>query len=237
MAHHTQLTIPQKYQIQVLHQTRIAQKDIARQVGVSPATISRELARNRLTSPNQAYQAEYAQQQAHQQRTRRTPYKLKGPLLERVKTDFRQDLLNAGKGNGEHGYGIPIPAPLKNGQSHSLSIRVSGTGFVLSNSPRTITCSPSGGRLAAPDEAVAGLVVYPNPTTDQVTLAFFLDERETAQVTIVDVLGRAVYTNRVVGEGKTHREPVSLRGQDAGTFIVRVASGKRKLSGKVILMR
>jgi len=89
MAHHTQLTILQRYQIQALHQTRIAQKDIASQVGVSPATISRELARNRLTSPNQVYQAEYAQQQAHQ-RTRRTPYKLKGPLLERVKADLRQ---------------------------------------------------------------------------------------------------------------------------------------------------
>ncbi|MBC7569956.1 MAG: IS30 family transposase [Spirosoma sp.] len=58
-------------------------------MGVSPATISRELAHNRLTPPNQPQQAEYAQQQAHQ-RTKRTPYKLKGPLLERVKTDLRQ---------------------------------------------------------------------------------------------------------------------------------------------------
>ena len=89
MAHHTQLTMLQRYQIQALHQTTTTQKDIASQVGVSPATISRELARNRLTSPNQVYQAEYAQQQAHQ-RTRRTPYKHKGPLLERVKADLRQ---------------------------------------------------------------------------------------------------------------------------------------------------
>jgi len=39
------------------------------------------------------------------------------------------------------------------------------------------------------------------------------------------------------GESKTHHEPVSLRGQDADTFIVRVATGKRKLSGKIVLTR
>ncbi len=38
-------------------------------------------------------------------------------------------------------------------------------------------------------------------------------------------------------EGKTRQEPVSLRGQDAGTFIVRVATEKRKLSGKILLTR
>ena len=107
---------------------------------------------------------------------------------------------------------------------------------IFRHSPH-ITCSSGGGRLAASEETITGLVVYPNPTTDQVTLAFFLEERETAEITIVDVLGRVVYTNRVVGEGKTHQEPVSLRGQDAGTFIVRVATGKRKLSGKIVLTR
>ena len=89
MVHHAQLTMLQRYQIQALHQTQSTQKDIASQVGVSPATISRELARNGPTDSGQSYQAEYAQKQADE-RTRRTPYKLKGPLLERVKADLRQ---------------------------------------------------------------------------------------------------------------------------------------------------
>lgn len=89
MAHHTQLTMLQRYQIQALHQTKIAQKDIASQVGVSPATISRELSRNRPLDSTQPYQAEHAQKQTYQ-RKKRTPYKLKGPLLVRVKADLRQ---------------------------------------------------------------------------------------------------------------------------------------------------
>jgi IS30 family transposase len=89
MAHHAQLTISQRYQIQTLRQTRITQKAIASQLGVSPATISRELARNRPLDSTQGYQAQDAQQQACQRR-KRTPYKLKGPLLDRVKADLRQ---------------------------------------------------------------------------------------------------------------------------------------------------
>lgn len=89
MAHHTQLTMLQRYQIQALHLTKITQKDIASQVGVSSATISRELSRNRPLDATQPYQAEQAQKQTYQ-RKKRTPYKLKGPLLERIKADLRQ---------------------------------------------------------------------------------------------------------------------------------------------------
>jgi hypothetical protein len=60
-----------------------------------------------------------------------------------------------------------------------LSIRVTGTTYLLNNSPRTISCS-SGVRLAAAEETITGLAVYPNLTTDQVTLVFFLDQQETA---------------------------------------------------------
>lgn len=84
---------------------------------------------------------------------------------------------------------------------------------------------------------VKGLVVYPNPTTDQVTLTFYLDEGEAAQLTVVDIVGRTVYSARVVGEGKTTHHPISMRGQDAGTYVGRVVSGKRTLTGKVVLSR
>ncbi len=54
--------------------------------------------------------------------------------------DFRQDLLNAGKGNGVHGFVWPVPQSLKNGVAHSITIKYSGTETKLSNSPRSITC-------------------------------------------------------------------------------------------------
>ena len=59
---------------------------------------------------------------------------------------FRQDLLNAGKGNGVHGFSFTVPQSLKNGQIQSIRIRVTGSNVELFNSPRSITCgTPSGG--------------------------------------------------------------------------------------------
>ena len=54
---------------------------------------------------------------------------------------YRADLANAGKGNGSHGFSIATPSGLKNGQAHSISVRIAGTSQALSYSPRTIACA------------------------------------------------------------------------------------------------
>ncbi|WP_171062919.1 putative Ig domain-containing protein [Larkinella sp. C7] len=57
--------------------------------------------------------------------------------------EFRQDLLNAGKGNGRHAFFWPIPDALKDGLPHSLSARVTGNNFVLKDSPKVLICEPN----------------------------------------------------------------------------------------------
>ncbi|WP_229317793.1 putative Ig domain-containing protein, partial [Larkinella sp. C7] len=66
---------------------------------------------------------------------------------------FRQDLLNAGKGNGKHAFSFPIPANLKDGQPHLLTARVSGSSFMLKNPPKALTCQGSGGPINQPPVA------------------------------------------------------------------------------------
>ncbi|WP_229310624.1 putative Ig domain-containing protein [Larkinella arboricola] len=53
---------------------------------------------------------------------------------------FRQDLLSAGKGNGQHAFYFSIPASLKDGKTHSLSARVAGGTFLLKGGAKTIVC-------------------------------------------------------------------------------------------------
>jgi hypothetical protein len=55
---------------------------------------------------------------------------------------FRQDLANAGIGNGVHGFAFATPASLKNGQPHSIRVKFSGFSTDVQNTPKTITCSP-----------------------------------------------------------------------------------------------
>lgn len=52
---------------------------------------------------------------------------------------FRQDLLDNNKGNGRHAFDIPTPASLKDGQPHSIWVKVSGANHNLSNSPMAIS--------------------------------------------------------------------------------------------------
>jgi hypothetical protein len=54
---------------------------------------------------------------------------------------FRQDLLNAGVGNGFHGFSFSTPSFLKDGHAHTIRVRFPGTLIDLSNSPRSINCS------------------------------------------------------------------------------------------------
>jgi reprolysin-like metallo-peptidase family M12B len=53
----------------------------------------------------------------------------------------REDLVNAGIGNGFHGFSFTVPQSLKDGQTHTIRARFAGTVTELINSPRTINCS------------------------------------------------------------------------------------------------
>ena len=64
-------------------------------------------------------------------------------LLTFSASQFRQDLADAGYGNGRHAFRIPTPARFRDGQSHVLYLRVTGTKRELANTPKMILCPES----------------------------------------------------------------------------------------------
>jgi len=55
---------------------------------------------------------------------------------------YRQDLVNAGIGNGRHGFTFTLPASLRNGHTHWVAIMYSGLSEQISISPRSLNCAP-----------------------------------------------------------------------------------------------
>src|SRR5437867_699139 len=55
---------------------------------------------------------------------------------------FRQDLANAGIGNGYHGFSLPVPAYLKDNRTHVALGYISGTNIQLNNGNDSWYCSP-----------------------------------------------------------------------------------------------
>ena len=60
-------------------------------------------------------------------------------LLAAVTADgFRLDLKNAGKGDGKHAFNFALPQSLRDGQSHTISIKYAGSTMELPGSPKTL---------------------------------------------------------------------------------------------------
>src|SRR5437870_224894 len=53
---------------------------------------------------------------------------------------YREDLLNA-LGSPNHGFSFNTPASLRNGTSHTINVKFSGTNTLLSNTARMIQCT------------------------------------------------------------------------------------------------
>jgi RHS repeat-associated protein len=56
--------------------------------------------------------------------------------------------------NGLHGFSYTVPASLKNGQPHSITVKFAGTGTNLAGTPRSITCSTCSVPVAPPPSSL-----------------------------------------------------------------------------------
>jgi len=54
--------------------------------------------------------------------------------------EFREDLVDAGYGNGRHGFRIPMPEVFKDGRSHLMHLRIAREKRDLADTTRTIVC-------------------------------------------------------------------------------------------------
>mgnify|MGYP003576857285 CR=1 FL=1 len=62
-------------------------------------------------------------------------------LLVTVTADlFRQDLLDARKGNGAHAFNYAIPARLRDGKPHTIRTKIAGTDVDLVYTLKQLTC-------------------------------------------------------------------------------------------------
>ncbi|GAB3936220.1 CotH kinase family protein [Larkinella terrae] len=158
-----------------------------------------------------------------------------GSSIGTAKADiFRQDLKDAGKGNGSHVYTFPTPASVKTGTTYQISAKVQNSNYVLSWSPKTLNC-PVGSRLNGEDDAenASGLTVWPNPSNGTFEIHYDLKDGKSGELSIIDASGRDWYRKSVGGEGP-QRQRVSLAGAD-GIFLIQLRQGKTVQNKKIVI--
>jgi hypothetical protein len=75
---------------------------------------------------------------------------------------FRQDLLNAGIGNGYHGFEYTLPSDWKDGQPHSIQVKIANTQTGLGWTPRWITCGGSHAPYSGNPASIPGTIQAEN---------------------------------------------------------------------------
>lgn len=99
-----------------------------------------------------------------------------------------------------------------------------------------VTLPRQGGTSAEPvAEAGVRLDVFPNPTTDRLTVTYEVPTPTEVRIEVVDVLGRVVRT--VVDEAASGRTTLPTDGLGAGTYVVRLTAGAAHLTQPVTVVR
>src|SRR6266498_5014790 len=150
-----------------------------------------------------------------------------GTLLATVTADtFRQDLLNVRIGNGQHGFVYTPPASLKDGRTHVIRVRISGTDVDLKNTPKSIAPSnPSeryrGSHEGATGERISGWVWDSTRPNEPVDVDIY--DGDTLLATVTADTFRQDLLNGRIGNGQhgfVYTPPASLK--DGRTHTIRV---------------
>jgi hypothetical protein len=150
---------------------------------------------------------------------------------------YRQDIKDAGKGNGKHVYNFPTPYSLKNNLPHVITAKVLNSSYTLKWAPKTLIC-PGGTRLVA--ESAEGpkkwnVVVLGNPVTGEEFDAEIQDaENQSVRFLLTDLNGRTVAENWL--EVNQARQQIRLKftNQPAGLYLLRVAGGYQVQTLKIV---
>ncbi|GAB3936180.1 hypothetical protein GCM10028804_56200 [Larkinella terrae] len=146
---------------------------------------------------------------------------------------FRQDLKDAGKGNGAHAYSFEVPNGLKDGQTRAMYGRVLGSTYVLKDSGKPLTCnSPT--RLSAETGPELQVTVLGNPVSDQLRVEIRGVEGRLVRLQLTDASGRLITLRQIEAAKAVEQQTVSVQGNPSGLLLLRVESGQKQVTLKVL---
>ncbi|WP_031529586.1 T9SS type A sorting domain-containing protein, partial [Dyadobacter crusticola] len=158
---------------------------------------------------------------------------------------YREDIKNKGYGTGNYGFNLSTPSVLKDGVTHSISLRVKGTNYIIPGSPRVITCASSA-RIATPEIAPfmpveepedIEITVAPNPTSGKITAEYSLDKDVKANLSIVSSTGRVVWQKTEIGTGSKASESIDLSRYADGIYIFTLKTSAKTESKRIVLTK
>ncbi|RRB07837.1 YVTN family beta-propeller repeat protein [Larkinella rosea] len=143
---------------------------------------------------------------------------------------YRQDLKDAGKGNGSHAYNFSPPGSVTSGAL--IRARVLGSTYELKGGAKAYQCAPA--RLSAETGSELRVTVLGNPVFDQVEVEIRGAEGQPLRLQLTDASGRLVGQRQLESAKAIERQHLSVQGKPAGLLLLRVTSGLKTVTVKVL---
>jgi hypothetical protein len=149
--------------------------------------------------------------------------------------NFRQDLKDAGKGNGNHGYIFTTPSKVKDNINHQISAKVQNSTYTLKGSPIALKCAVPSGRVpdTLTDQKFEVLVIG-NPVSHQVQVEVRGAEGQPLRLQLTDASGRLVSQHQIEAAKAVEHQTLSVNQQPVGLLLLRVSSGLNSVTLKVV---
>ncbi|RRB04617.1 PQQ-dependent sugar dehydrogenase [Larkinella rosea] len=148
--------------------------------------------------------------------------------------NFRQDLKDAKKGNGEHGYIFSTPSVVKDNLSHQISAKVKNSVYTL-KSPMSLRCAPSARLVAPTAEGSLEVVVRGNPVTgDAVEVEIRGAEGQTLLLQLSDLYGRPISERSIERAHPVERQTLPVTGHPAGLLLLRVSTASQVKTVQIV---
>jgi hypothetical protein len=147
---------------------------------------------------------------------------------------YRDDLKSAGKGNGAHGYSFTVPQGLNDGNQRIMYGRVLGSTYTLKDSGKPLICfSPT--RLSAESRSSLQVMVLGNPVLGHVIEVEIRGaEGQPLRLQLIDASGRLVSQRQIEAAQAVERQTLSVPQQPTGLLVLRVSSGLKSVTLKVV---
>ncbi|GAB3326911.1 hypothetical protein GCM10027299_26670 [Larkinella ripae] len=146
---------------------------------------------------------------------------------------YREDLKNAGKGNGVHAYSFSTPAGLKDGQTRLLYGRVQGSTYLLKDSGKPLTCN-SPVRASAETGSDLKVTLLENPVTDQVKVEIRGAAGRPVHAQLTDFQGHTIGFQTIGSAGTVEFVSFGIRPQAAGLLLLQISSEQQRRVIKVV---
>ncbi|WP_185731438.1 T9SS type A sorting domain-containing protein [Larkinella rosea] len=149
--------------------------------------------------------------------------------------NYRQDLKDNKKGNGEHGYIFFTPSKVKDNINHHISAKVQNSTFTLKGSLIALKCAPSARLSVLTSEIQLEVVVRGNPTSsDEIDVEIRSAEDQPLRLQLIDATGRQVSELQVEQPDVVEHQRLKLGKHPAGVLFLKVTSGSQSITKKVL---